>query len=244
MKLRALIIEDEDASLENLKLKIRDYCADVNVVGWAHSVEAGLELIKSTAFDLLFLDIELSPGYGFDILESLEEVSFETIFTTGYEYAEYMHKAIDFDAADYLVKTIDIDDLNVAVNKVKKRIENKNAMRSMPIRKEGYIQLNDSKGIIITKPEKINYVVAKDGYLIFYLENKREATVWSSIKHYESILGQELFFRVHHSYLVNRNFIEIFLREDGGVLKLLNGKHVPVSRRKKDDFLRWFTNSY
>lgn len=241
MKAKSIIIEDELAGLNNLKKKLMSYCPEIEVVGSAHSVESGIQILKEQKPSLVFMDIELSPGYAFDILEKLTDIKFEIIFTTGYEYSEYMHKAIDYDAVDYLVKPIAIEDLKKAIKKALKRISNHTFAEINA--KDNLLKLNDSKGIRIVEESEILHIEAKDGYLQFFLTSLEKVTVWTSLKRFKEHLNPSLFFRVHHAHIIHRKHIKMIMREEGGTLLLKNNTKVPISRRNKAAFMQWFENN-
>ena len=125
MSLKAVIVDDEMHSRETLKNLVQEFCSDVEVVGMAGSVKEALSIISAALPDLVFLDIELQPGTGFDVLTQLKDLNFDVIFTTAFE--QYAIKAVKFSSLDYLLKPIDVEELQQAVEK--ERINEENTMK-------------------------------------------------------------------------------------------------------------------
>ena len=129
MKLKSIIVDDEKHGRENLAGILQDYCPQVELLGEAASVEAALSLIREHSPDLVFLDIEMPRANGFQLLEHLQDFSFEVIFVTAYD--NYAIKAIRFSAADYILKPININILQAAVQNVLERFRQKQENQRM-----------------------------------------------------------------------------------------------------------------
>ena len=242
MKIKAAIIEDEIRGAEALKTLLETYCEDVTVAGIAHNITDGKALIDETEPDVVFLDIEMPGGSGFDLLQPMKEVNFSIIFVTAYE--EYAVKAIKFSAMDYLLKPVMIPDLRETVEKAKKIQAVKNMERlhllhdvidrANPFNK---MILTTMEGFYPVKLEHILYCKADDSYTHFYLQDGKHHLVSKQLKEFEEMLVSHNFFRIHKSYLINLNHVEIVNRINGFTVVMTNKDHLPIASRKKDEFI-------
>ncbi|WP_276483398.1 LytR/AlgR family response regulator transcription factor [Paraflavitalea pollutisoli] len=238
MTLNAVIIEDELPNLENLLGLLRDWCPDVRVVASAGTVATGIEAIQKHSPALVFLDIQLQEGTGFDVLKAFDTADFEVIFITAYD--QYGIQAIKFAALDYLLKPVDIPELQTAVGKAQDRIgaRQKNEQLEHLIRMIR-VPGNDQPRLALPTLQETRYVrveeiircEASDNYTRFYLKQEAPVVVAKTLKEYVGLLKDYDFHRVHQSHLVNFRYVKSLLREDGGVLLLEDGTKVPVSRQ-------------
>jgi len=238
--MKALIIDDEQSNIENIKTLIKLYCPRVNLVDSATSVESATELIALHQPDLLFLDIRLGEQSGFDLLRILPNKDFEVIFITAFD--KYGIEAIKFAALDYLLKPVDIPELVLAVNKAEDKViaKQKNQQLNFLL---NHIKNGETTPTKIALPQlhEIRYVLVNDiirceadnSYTLFYLANKDKIMVSRSIKEYSEILKPIGFLRTHQSHLVNVIFVKSWIKEDGGSLLLNNGDKIPVSKPNK-----------
>jgi two-component system LytT family response regulator len=243
--INAVIIEDEKKSREVLEALVKANCPDVNLLGSADSVASGVELIRSVKPALVFLDIEMADGSGFDLLEKTSNSGFEVIFTTASD--AHALRAIKYSAIDYLLKPIDADELKAAVEKIRAKksdsanIENlKFLLQNFRKPSEHYskITLPTGNAYEIVNVKDIIRCEADGSYTTFFLENKKKLLVSASLKHYEDLLPEEDFIRVHHAHLVNMNHVVRYLKTDGGYAVMSDGTQIEISRRKKDAFLQ------
>lgn len=243
--LKTIIIEDEPLALQSLVAILKKYCPEVAIVQTAEKIEEGVTAIQDSRPDLVFLDVQLQKGTGFDVLLQLEHLQFEVIFITA--YSQYAIKAIKFNALDYLLKPIDLDELRTAVRKAgEKRLSN---ARNQPL--EAFVANREvfQKDPVITLPTsqtfefiKVNSIIrceAEGSYTRFFIENAKSILVSKHIKTYEGLLSSELFFRPHQSHLINRNFLKRYIKSEGGYLLIADGTKVPVSKLKREAFLEW-----
>ncbi|KAB5490817.1 MULTISPECIES: LytR/AlgR family response regulator transcription factor [Flagellimonas] len=242
MVLKAVIIEDEKHSRETLKSMLEEFCKDVKVIAMAGSVEEGVKVLSVYSPDVVFLDIELKSGVGFDVLNQIKDPDFEVIFTTAFE--QYAIKAIKFSSLDYLLKPIDLDELQDAVKKARTR-------RDTNIYREQLDTLmqNISRGDV--RPEKIclatttgmEFIAIEDvvackadgSYTCFILKDGSSYMVSKHLKEYENLLAEHQFMRVHNSYVVNLKEVKKYVKADGGYLIMTNDLEVNISSRKKDE---------
>jgi len=243
MELKAFIVEDEKHSRETLINLLEEFCDAVTIIGTADSVETALDLIPKLNPDVVFMDIELNSGTGFDILTQLPELNFEVIFTTAFD--QYAIKAVKFCSLDYLLKPIDIEELQEAVNKAKhikdkesykKQLETllKNIKNSATNSK---ICLATSDGFEFINVNEILYCKAEGSYTLFTLKDNSNLLVSKHLKEYETLLLDQNFMRVHNSFLINLKEVKKFVKSDGGYIIMSNGDTVSISRNKKELFI-------
>ncbi|WP_276168013.1 LytR/AlgR family response regulator transcription factor [Zobellia alginiliquefaciens] len=242
MKLNAILVEDEANSREILRNYLSKYCADVNLVGEAASIQEGLELIGKHDLDLVFLDVEMPFGNAFDLLDQLPDRTFETVFVTAYN--QYAMDALNNHAAYYLMKPINIDELIKAVSYVQEIKEKENELEDMVLQPklksvQGKITLPQQDGFQVLNVADILYCKADDNYTEIYLENKK-ILVSKTLKYFEEALASFPFVRIHKSYLVNVNEVIKYKKGKGGSVVVSNGKELLVSASKKKDLLAYF----
>jgi two-component system, LytTR family, response regulator len=242
--IKTLIVEDEQKSLEMLAAIIQKNCPELNLIGLAKNVGEGVEMIKSLKPELVFLDISMPDGSGFDLLERVGGSKFELIFATASD--QHAIRAIKYSACDYLLKPIDLDELKLAVNKV---VEKKNAVPNMENLQFliQHLKRSDENFQKITLPTGNAYEIvnikdiirceADGSYTNFYLMDKRKIMVSAGLKHYEELLPEKEFIRVHHHHLINMTHVVRFLKEDGGYAVMSDGTKIEISRRKKEAFM-------
>jgi len=244
--MKALIIEDEQKSREMLAALIKKNFPTINVVGLGKNVEEGVALIKSLQPDLLFLDISMPDGTGFDVLEKVQGLKFDIIFTTATD--KHALKAIKYSACDYLLKPIDVDELKIAVDKLlqKKSQTSLPSMENLQFLIQN-LKRSDDNYSKITLPTGNAYEIinikdiirceADGSYTNFFLSGGKKLMVSASLKHYEDLLPANDFIRIHHHHLINMNHVVRFLKVDGGYAIMSDDSQLEISRRKKDAFL-------
>lgn len=239
----AIIIDDEMKGRIALSQKLHDYCSDVRLVGKAESGEEGIRLIEKLNPDIVFLDIEMPGMDGFEMLLQLPQKTFDLIFTTAYD--QYAIKAIKYAAFDYLLKPIDIEELKLAVSK-SNNLQNRNTEKKLEILYQNLhsksnlkkIAISSMDGLIFFNINDIIHLEASNNYTTIYFINHPKLIVSRTLKDFEDLLPADVFFRTHHSYLVNLNYIKRYIKGDGGQIEMQDGTYLDVSRRKKEDFLK------
>lgn len=246
--LKALIVEDELNSQELLKAIIDESCDGVQVVAMAQGVAEALEKIKANKPDILLLDIELSDGDGFQVLEQAGDIDFDVIFTTAYD--QYAIKAFKFAATDYILKPVDFEELQEAIKRIVDKRSNPeqapsneqiqaliNNIRNIrqPFKR---IVLPTSNGFTVVDPKDIIRCESDRNYTFIFLTDGRKILVSRTIKEYEEMLKDYNFFRIHQSHLINLAFLKNYTRGRGGYVELTNGATLDVSARRKTDFLK------
>ncbi len=243
--IRTLLIDDEPDARETLRLLIDTYCPDIEIVGEAASARDGRQLIEDRQPDLVFLDVQMPQQSGFDLLSSLPEVNFSVIFVTAYD--QYAIKAIRFGALDYLLKPVDLDDLLEAIRRC-----HQTEFAVYPKSAYNYLAQNYKGGQSSFKKlavpiqgetsfiplDQIIYCEADGSYTHLYQVEGPKLMLSKSLKEMELLVGDHGFFRVHHSYLINLDHIQKYIRGEGGQVVLTANYTIDVSRRKKEEFLR------
>jgi two-component system LytT family response regulator len=247
--LKAVIVEDEKRSRETLSGLLKLYCKNVHIAGEAEGVQSGIRCIKEHNPDVVFLDIQMPDGSGFKMLESLEKIDFDIIFTTAYD--QFAIKAIKFSALDYLLKPIFPDDLIAAVKKAESRKESQNSQKNVEVLLENIRKPDlDPPKIILSTSEKIHVVKVEDiircesdnYYTQFFFKDGKKLLVSKTLKENEELLSEYNFLRPHKSHLINALYIDSFNKRDGGTILMTDGSEVPVSRRKKEKIMEIISN--
>lgn len=244
--LRAVIIEDEPKNVTILKKMLEVYCPQIKVVGNSNSIESSIKLINDTIPDLVFLDIEISGGNAFQLLDILQPIKFDVIFTTAYD--NYLLKAIRYSALDYLFKPINITELVTAVNKSIEKNRNQNVSQKVELLLQSFLVQKPNTNIKISTPTGFHLVdvgqiircEAKGSYTNIFLSDRKSYISSKTLKEYEELLPANVFFRTHHSHLINMNFITKYNKGKGGEIEMKDKSIVPLAARRKKDFLQLF----
>jgi len=228
--IRAIIVEDEPAGRDNLALKIRNNCPGIDIVAMSGSGEDAVRDIDRERPQLVFLDIQLGSMSGFDVLERVQHVSFEIIFTTAFE--QFAIKAFKSNALDYLIKPIDVSELIASVNKARAKIEGETAPATR-------LAIPLGAGLKIVGFEEIVYCESDDNNTFIFLENsgKEGIKVARTLTSIHQRLPPKDFFQIQRSFVVNRRFVSGITSEGFATMK--TGKSLSISRDKKDAFRHW-----
>lgn len=239
--IRAVIIDDEDASRLTLNGLLARYVPDVKVIAEGVDVESGLAVIKQHTPDLVFLDIQMPDGSGFRLLEMLGDIDFNVIFTTAFD--QYAIKAIKFSALDYLLKPVVPEDLVKAVEKHRERISNPDLGKNFKALMENLtpepkkIVLHTFEGMHVVDTSDIIRCQSDDCYTNFFLQGGKRIIVSKTLKEIEEQLSGKDFIRPHKSHLINIEYIRTVVRNDGGYIIMKDGSEIPISRRKKESVM-------
>ena len=241
--LTAIIIDDELKGRIALNQKLKDYCPEVQIVGEAGSGAEGILLIEKQTPDIVFLDIEMPRMDGFNMLLQLPQKNFQLIFTTAYD--QYAIKAIKFAAFDYLLKPIDIEELKIAISRIN-RLRFSETEKKLDVLNQNMIDKNTFNKIAISTQNSlllfevsdIMYLNATRNYTTIYFKDHPKLIASKTLKDFEDLLPSGIFFRIHHSYIININYIKKYLKGEGGQVELQDGTLLDVSRRKKEEFLK------
>lgn len=241
MKIRSVIIDDESHAISVLSSMISDFCPELEIVGNANSVATGKALITNSQPDLVFLDINMVDGYGFEVLKEKYEKPFEVIFTTA--YSEFAVRAFKYAAIHYLLKPIDPEVLQDSIKRYQERKvniqeEQFDLLKNHLNRKSSRIVLQDSSGFAVYELSKIVRLESHDGYTFACIEGSDRVLVSQSLSYYEELLVQNGFCRVHAKHLINLSKVNKFVSMGrNGSIKMSDGAKIDVSVRRKDEFV-------
>jgi len=252
-KLKAIIIDDEEFARENLRMLVDDFCPDVSVEGVAGSATQARQLLDEVNPDLVFLDIMMPGEDGFMFLQSVENRTFQVIFTTAFR--DYALRAIKENAIDYLEKPIDIEDLQKAVEKARTIVDQKKTTKLSDSRMSKILEnialtntvektiIPTKDGLAVVKNTDIIHLEAFENYTTLYLTGGKKYVSSKSIKAFEDKLDPNMFFRVHKSHIINlAHHLKELNRTEGNIAVLSDGTQVPVARRKLQEFLDKLAN--
>lgn len=241
--MKALLVEDKEQIRKGLLRLLEMIDAKINVAGECASVKEAIVVANACKPDLVFLDINLTDGTGFDFLDQTENLNFKVIFITAYE--EYALRALKLGAVDYLLKPVDSEELKAALEKVSiLPLET----QKQQIKTAKQVYSNDEDILILSLQDSFQIIDLRElifcesdkGYTTFYLSNGKKYLASKSLKEFEGQLLKNTFTRPHQSFMVNLKYIDKY--DKSGTIYLKNGKKIPVSSRKKEDFLtRLFT---
>lgn len=244
MKLKAVIIEDEEDSRTLLTQLLLQYCRNILLVGSFDNVAAAVEPIGKLKPDIVFLDIELPGESGFALFDYIPSPNFGVIFTTAYN--QFAIRAFKMSAVEYLLKPIDIAELQEAILKVETQIEQKANLEIIGLLKSNMssgrkrIAISHSEGYDLLDVDNIIWLNADSNYTNIYLQGGRKITVSKTLKNLEEILEKSLFFRVNRGNLVNINFVMQYKKSDNSIV-LADGTGMFISEARRDAFLSQYT---
>ena len=247
--IRGIIVEDERHSRETLRGMLDRYCKNVEIVAETDSYRGGLKEIREHHPDVVFLDIQMPDGSGFRMLEELDEIDFEIIFTTAFD--QFAIKAIKYSALDYLLKPIDPEELVRALKKVETKLSHQKVNQNIQVLLDNIkardadphkIILSTSEKIHIIETDQIIRCESDNYYTNFFLSDGKKILVSKTLKENEQLLSDHNFIRPHKSHLVNVKFIKGFLKYDGGYIEMTDGSRIPVSRRKREKIIEVITH--
>lgn len=242
--LKAILVDDELSSLQNLQQKIAEFCPDIKVVATPNKPEEAIFLIRHHKPDVIFLDIEMPRMNGFRMLEELREIDSEIIFTTAYNH--YAIDAIRISAFDYLMKPVSVEDLQNAVARLMARHKRQTQEKLSVLRKslqenrsqEDRIAIPTGEGMEFINIKNIVRIESSSNYSKLHLLSGQTVLVTRLLKDFEEMLLPYRFFRVHHSHVINLSYIQKYIRGEGGQVVMQNGDVIDVARRKKEEFLK------
>lgn len=242
-KVNSIIVDDEISGIESLQLVLNALCPEVTVLGTAQTMDEAKKLILNLDLDLVFLDVQIGTQTIFQLLNDLETIDFEIIFVSAHDHAL---KAIKFMAIDYLLKPINTELLKQAVDRA---IFNKKNRNFYDHAKELLNSINKTSnhqpkiavptkdGYEFVATSEILYCSAQRSYTIIHLKDNSQIVASQNLKHYEDLLMNEQFVRIHNSHLINLPYIKNISRSDGGFVKMIDNQILPISKARKEKLL-------
>lgn len=241
--MHAVIIDDEKHCRDVLQMLLERHCPEVTIDALCGDPEEALKVIERLQPQLVFLDVEMPGMNGFELLESCTRRSFSVIFTTAYD--QYAIKAIRHSALDFLLKPIDKDELVQSVQKALSQTANSATkvdallqFLHQHVQPNERLALPTEDGLRMIPVKDITYCESAGGYTkVFMVRQGLPTLICRSLKEVEEALKEKGFFRVHNSYLINLSYMHKYIKGDGGEIIMTDGKNIPVSRNRKQDFL-------
>lgn len=241
--LKVVIIDDESHGIDSIKMFLNEHYPMCEILGTADSVESAVRLLSSATPDLVFMDIQLPDGSGFDILKKITKRNFDVIFVTAYN--QYAIKAFKYSAIDYLLKPFDYTDMDEAIKKILNKKPSsidehekqydaliQNTKREKPER----IVLATAESIEFVNINEIVHIQSDGNYSTLHIKGREDLMVSKNLGEFETILEDFPFFRTHQSHIVNLNFVRKVSRFEGDII--MDGGSVAIlSRRKRNQFL-------
>ena len=243
--MKIIIIDDEARTRKSIADLLKFSPQNVTLVAEAENVATGVTAITTHKPDLVLLDINMPDGTGFDLLKKLNDINFKIIFITAYE--EYAVQAFEFSAIDYILKPVDPKKLFDAINKAHHLVEQENISLKLnalfanlenSASENKKLVLKTAKNIYIVNTNDIVRCESDAGYTRFYLLNSKKILVSRNLKEYEEMLDGYGFYRIHQSHLINLKYIDHYSKIEGGDIVMKDNSYLPVSRRKKESFLK------
>ncbi|WP_415060681.1 LytR/AlgR family response regulator transcription factor [Flavobacterium sp.] len=240
------ILIDDDANLRaGMRQMLSRYAPDIFIMGEADSVQSGVEAVHRLQPQVLFLDIQLTDGTGFDVLEKLAEINgkitSQVVFITAHE--QYAIKAFRFSALDFLLKPVDPDELQKVILKIKEVLSKSDNYAHIDLLLENIrkkvdhfkrIALSTSDGIHLFEISDIIRCESEDNYTKFYIKNNKPILISKTLKEYEELLTEHGFERIHQSHLINLAYLKSYIKKDGGYVVMADNSNLPISQRKKE----------
>lgn len=242
--IKAVIIDDSPDIRDLHKSLLQRYFPEISVDGMAESVVDGVKLIQSVKPQLVFLDIELTDGTGFQILQQVKPYGFALIFVTAFN--DFAIQAIKFSALDYILKPVNEFEFKQAVERALGSLESQKNSQQITNFFEHYEHQSQAKKIILKTVQDIHLVDISDiaycksdnTYTSFYLVSGQRIVVSTPLKNYDEMLADYQFFRPHQSFIVNLNQVTKIDKTDGGFMVLKDGTEIPISQRRKASLLQ------
>ncbi|MEO5570132.1 MAG: LytTR family DNA-binding domain-containing protein [Bacteroidia bacterium] len=247
--IKTILVDDEQHCRDSLSATLKNHFPEVELISICANVIEGEEAIQKLKPELVFLDVEIPPSTGFDLLQKLNPISFEVIFTTAFD--KYALRAIKASALDFILKPVGKEELGLAIERFKQKKSKNDSRQQMETLFENIRHLKDPlKKIMLPSQNGFEFVNVKDivrlqadsNYTTFYFTDKRKTVVSKTIKEYEEMLAGHDFFRVHQSHIINIQYIKNYVKGEGGIVIMQDGSEIDVSRRRKEEFLKMLGN--
>ncbi len=241
----AILVDDDKNLREGMKALLSRYAPEIMILGEAENVSDAVSVIDGLNPQVVFLDIQLADGTGFDILEKLTEkngkIASQVVFITAHE--QYAIKAFRFSALDFLLKPVDPDELQKVIEKIKNTVKKNDTFSHIDLLLENIrkkvdnfkrIALSTTDGIHLFDVSDIIRCESTDNYTTFHIRNSKPILISKTLKEYEELLSEQGFERIHQSHLINLAYLKSYIKKDGGYVVMADNSNLPVSQRKKD----------
>ena len=241
----ALLIDDDKHLRKGMKSLLERYAKEIRIIGEAESVKTGILALEKYNPQVVFLDIHLADGTGFDILEQVAKNNGKTsshiVFITAHE--QYALKAFQFSALDYLLKPVDPEELQKTITKIKTTLDKNNSFEHIDLLLENIrrkvdnfkrIALSDSDGIHLFEISDIIRCESQDNYTRFFIKNHKPLLISKTLKEYEELLTEHGFERIHQSHLINLAYLKSYIKTDGGYVIMADNTNIPIAQRKRE----------
>ena len=240
----AILIEDDHNLRNGLKTLLEKTAPEIKIIGEADSVETGVAILLKTQPQVIFLDIHLGDGSGFDILEEVSKtgkLNSQIVFITAHE--QYAIKAFRFSALDFLLKPVDPEELQKVIGKIKAVVGKNDTVAHIDLLLENIrkkvdnfkrIALSNADGMHLFDISDIIRCESEDNYTKFYIKNNKPILISKTLKDYEELLSEHGFERIHQSHLINLSYLKSYIKKDGGYVVMADNSNLPVSQRKKE----------
>lgn len=241
----AILIDDDDNLRQGMKSLLTRYAPDIKIIGEANSVKTGVETMQKFEPQVVFLDIQMTDGTGFDVLEQIAlshgKSTAHIVFITAHE--QYAIKAFRFSALDFLLKPVDPDELQKVIEKIKNVLVKNDDFGHIDLLLENIrkkvdkfkrIALSNSDGIHLFEVSDIIRCESEDNYTKFYIKNNKPILISKTLKEYEELLTEHGFERIHQSHLINLAYLKSYIKKDGGYVVMSDNSNLPISQRKKE----------
>jgi len=246
MSINTVIVEDEEKCAYVLQQLIKEYAAEYTICGTAGHVDNAVRLIEEVQPQVVFIDVRIADGTGFDVLHKLSSHNFEPVFVTAYD--SYALEAIKHSAVDYLLKPIGIPDFQAAIDRLRKRLSEKAQYNSVESLLKKMSRLENREKLAIPTAAGFDFIPLQDilwcksdgMYTTFYLCDKSKVMSSRNLGMFEDQLNQNNFFRIHHSVMINMHWVKQYIKGKGGCVVLADGVQLQVSQRRKAEFMERF----
>lgn len=258
MKLRALVVDDEEFARKNLTMMLEEHCPQIEVIGQASRKEQAKAIIEASQPDVVFLDIRMPSGAeGFELLDEIEKKDFLVVFVTAFK--DYAISAFNASAVYYLLKPIDVEELQIAVDRL---AETRKSFNEDPNSYSTYfaslrelsnnllhnkvssrIAISHTKGLKLVEDDTITHLEASGNCTTIYFKDGTRYLDTRTLKTYETILNPLKFCRVHKSHIINLDILKEYVNEDGHFAILQGGIRVPVARNRVTEFVKMLKES-
>jgi len=241
----ALLIDDDKHLRKGMKSLLERYASEIRIVGEAESVKTGIQAIEKYQPQVVFLDIHLTDGTGFDILEQVTQthgkLNSHVVFITAHE--QYALKAFKFSALDFLLKPVDPEELQKTILKIKDALEKNTSFEHIDLLLENIrkkvdnykrIALSTADGIHLFEVSDIIRCESQDNYTQFFIKNHKPLLISKTLKEYEELLKEHGFERIHQSHLINLSYLKSYIKTDGGYVVMADNTNIPIAQRKKE----------